>query len=137
MRKTFEILGLELAFSLEFAKILGLLEQFVLTVKGQNNVWQENAFLTCSWRTIIIQIGKKILWFRNMLEKSRIKYNFAVILSIFYLINVTKKFFFQFSCPKQWSWIGIVEQIFCHLQKPNKMFWGQRQSANFLPFAKN
>ena len=26
------------------------LEQFVRTVKGQNNVWQQNAFLTCSWR---------------------------------------------------------------------------------------
>ena len=26
------------------------LEQFIQTVKGQNNFWQQNAFLTCSWR---------------------------------------------------------------------------------------
>ena len=34
----------------EFAKILKSLEQFLRTVKSQNNVWQQNAFLTCSWR---------------------------------------------------------------------------------------
>ena len=34
----------------EFAKILRSLEQFVGTVKGQNNFWQQNAFLTCHWR---------------------------------------------------------------------------------------
>ena len=34
----------------EFAKILRSLEQFVRTVKGQNNFWQQNDFLTCSWR---------------------------------------------------------------------------------------
>ena len=34
----------------EFAKILRSLEQFIQTVKGQNNVWYQNAFLTCSWR---------------------------------------------------------------------------------------
>ena len=34
----------------EFAKILRSLEQFVQTVKGQNNFWQQNAFLTCSWK---------------------------------------------------------------------------------------
>ena len=34
----------------EFAKILRSLEQFILTVKGKNNFWQQNAFLTCSWR---------------------------------------------------------------------------------------
>ena len=46
-------------------------------MKGQNNFWQQNAFLTCSWRflrsnkirTIRIQIGKKLLGFRNMQEK--------------------------------------------------------------------
>ena len=27
-------------------------EQFIQTVKGQNNFWQQNAFLTCSWRFI-------------------------------------------------------------------------------------
>ena len=30
----------------EFAKILRSLEQFIQTVKGQNNFWQQNAFLT-------------------------------------------------------------------------------------------
>ena len=34
----------------EFAKFLRSLEQFIHTVKGQNNLWQQNAFLTCSWR---------------------------------------------------------------------------------------
>ena len=33
-----------------FAKILRSLEWFVFTVKGQNNFWWRNAFLTCSWR---------------------------------------------------------------------------------------
>ena len=32
----------------EFAKFLRSLEQFIQTVKGQNN-----AFLTCSWRFVI------------------------------------------------------------------------------------
>ena len=31
----------------EFSKFLRSLEQFIQTVKGQNN---QNAFLTCSWR---------------------------------------------------------------------------------------
>ena len=34
----------------EFAKILRSVEQFIQTVKGQNNFWQQSAFLTCSWR---------------------------------------------------------------------------------------
>ena len=34
----------------EFAKDLRSLEQFVRTVKGQDNFWSQNAFLTCSWR---------------------------------------------------------------------------------------
>ena len=33
----------------EFAKCLRSLEQFIQTVKGQNNFWWQNAFLTCSW----------------------------------------------------------------------------------------
>ena len=37
--------------SQEFAKFLRSLEQFIQTVKGQN--WQQNAFLTCSWRFFI------------------------------------------------------------------------------------
>ena len=37
----------------EFAKILRSLEQFIQTVKGQNNFWLQNAFLTCSWRFVI------------------------------------------------------------------------------------
>ena len=37
----------------EFAKILRSLEQFALTVNGQNNFWQQNPFLTCSWRFLI------------------------------------------------------------------------------------
>ena len=38
------------AESRDFAKFLRSLEQFIQTVKGQNNFWQHNAFLTCSWR---------------------------------------------------------------------------------------
>ena len=33
-----------------FAKFLRSLEQYIQTVKGQNNFWKQNAFLTCSWR---------------------------------------------------------------------------------------
>ena len=32
----------------EFAKILRSLEKVIQTVKGQNNFWKQNAFLTCS-----------------------------------------------------------------------------------------
>ena len=50
----------------EFANVLRSLEQFIHTVKCQNNFWQQNAFLTCSWRFLIsdkleqirIHIGK-------------------------------------------------------------------------------
>ena len=37
----------------EFAIFLRSLEQFIQTVKGQNNFWLQNAFLTCSWRFLI------------------------------------------------------------------------------------
>ena len=37
----------------EFAKFLRSLEQFIRTVTGQNNFWQQNAFLTFSWKFII------------------------------------------------------------------------------------
>ena len=54
-----------LKFGREFAKILRSLEQFIQTVKGQNNLLF--GFLTCTWRFLIsnnleqleIQIGKK------------------------------------------------------------------------------
>ena len=38
------------AESREFSKFFRSLEQFIQTVKGQNNFWLQNAFLTCSWR---------------------------------------------------------------------------------------
>ena len=34
----------------EFANFSRSLEQFIQTVKGQNNFWKQNVFLTCSWR---------------------------------------------------------------------------------------
>ena len=37
----------------EFAKCLRSLEQFIQTVKGQNNFQGQNTFLTCSWRFLI------------------------------------------------------------------------------------
>ena len=36
----------------EFAKNLRSLEQFIQTVKGQNNFWYQNSVLTCSWRVL-------------------------------------------------------------------------------------
>ena len=44
----------------EFAKCLRSLEQFIQTVKGQNNFWQQNAFLTCSWRFLICNKLEKL-----------------------------------------------------------------------------
>ena len=47
-------------------------------MKGQNNFWQQDAFLTCSWRFFrsnkLEQLEfklKKLLGFRNMQEKVR------------------------------------------------------------------
>ena len=37
----------------EFEKNLRSLEQFIQTVKGQNNIWLQNPFLTCSWRFLM------------------------------------------------------------------------------------
>ena len=37
----------------EVAKCLRSLEQCIQTVKGQNNFWKQNAFLTCFWRFLI------------------------------------------------------------------------------------
>mgnify|MGYP001320089440 CR=1 FL=1 len=62
----------------EFAKFLRLVEQFIQTVKGQNNFSNRGFFNLFSEvsemqvyliRTVRIQIGKKILGFRNMQEK--------------------------------------------------------------------
>ena len=47
----------------EFAKVLRSLDQFIQTVKGQKNFWQQDAFLICSG-------------FRNMQEKLE-KYSFT------------------------------------------------------------
>ena len=48
----------------ELSNILGLLAQFIQTVKGQTNFWQQNASLTCFWRFFIInkleQLGFKL-----------------------------------------------------------------------------
>ena len=37
----------------EFAKFLRSLEEFIQTMKGQNNFCKQNTFLTCSWRFLI------------------------------------------------------------------------------------
>ena len=37
----------------ELANFLRSLEQFIQTVKGQNNFWYQKAFLTCFWRFLI------------------------------------------------------------------------------------
>ena len=50
-------------------KLLRSLEQFIQTVKGQNNFWQQNAFLTCSWRFLI---SNKLEQLEFKLEKKNI-----------------------------------------------------------------
>ena len=57
----------------ELTKILRSLQQFIQTMKGQNNFCQQNAFLTCSWWFFISdrleQLEfklEKLLGFRNM-----------------------------------------------------------------------
>ena len=55
------------AESREFAKILRSLEQFIQTVKGQNNFWQQNAFSTSSWRFLI---SNKLEQLEFILEKN-------------------------------------------------------------------
>ena len=59
--------------------MLRSLEQFVQTVKGQNNFWYQNAFRTGSWMFLrhneLEQLElklKKILGFRKMQEKLEI-----------------------------------------------------------------
>ena len=37
----------------KFANLLKSLEQFTQTMKGQNNFWYQNTFLTCYWRFLI------------------------------------------------------------------------------------
>ena len=37
----------------EFSKFLRSLEQFIQTMKGQNNFWYTECFLTCSWSFFI------------------------------------------------------------------------------------
>ena len=57
----------------EFTKLLRSLEQFIQTVKVQNNFWYHNAFLTLSWRFLISNELEfkleKILGFRKIQEK--------------------------------------------------------------------
>ena len=65
------------AESREFAKFLKSPEQYIQTVKGQNNFWEQSGvFLTSSWRFLrsnkLEQLDsncKKLLGFRNMQEK--------------------------------------------------------------------
>ena len=51
----------------EFAKVLRSLAQFVQTVKGQNNFWYQNAFLTCSCGFLI---SNKLEQLKLKLEKN-------------------------------------------------------------------
>ena len=55
------------AEGLKFSKNLRPLEQFIQTVKGQNNFWKQNAFLTCSWRFLI---SNELEQFEFKLEKN-------------------------------------------------------------------
>ena len=60
----------------EFPKILRSLEQFIQAEKGQKKIWQQSAFLTCSWRFLMSHKlenyssnWKNLLGFRNIQEK--------------------------------------------------------------------
>ena len=48
----------------KLANFLRSLEQFIQTVKGQNNFWLHDTFFTCSWRFLISnkleQLGFKL-----------------------------------------------------------------------------
>ena len=44
----------------KLSKFLRSLAQFIQTVKGQNNFWSQNAFLTCSLRFLIINKLKQL-----------------------------------------------------------------------------
>ena len=50
VRKEFSSDQKNLDWSLEFAKILRLIQQFVQTVKGLKIFLKKNTFLTCYWR---------------------------------------------------------------------------------------
>ena len=50
----------------ELAKNLISLEQFIQTMKCQNNFWLQNSFLTCSWRFLMYDTLKQ---FQLKLEK--------------------------------------------------------------------
>ena len=79
----------------EFSNFLRPLEQFIQTVKGQNNFLEQNAFLTYCWsflrtiRTIRIQIGKKF-------ETSK---------------HPTYRYFQQGKCPPYTLYISIVSTV--------------------------
>ena len=61
----------------EFAIILRSVEQFIRTVKGQTNVWEQNAFSICSWRflksnkleQVEFKLEKNYWLFSDMQEK--------------------------------------------------------------------
>ena len=57
------------AESQDFAKMLRSLEQFIQTVKGQNNFGLQNALLTCYWRFLTSNKLEQLLGFRNIQEK--------------------------------------------------------------------
>ena len=53
----------------EFAKILRSIEQFIQTVKGQNNFWKQNVFLTYSWRFLIAnELEQLLLLFKKVVS---------------------------------------------------------------------
>ena len=88
----------------EFAKFLRSLEQFIQTVKGQNNFWQQNAFSTYSWSFLMSDEFKqlelkleKILGFRNMREK--LEKTFLLLLLFFHqrALHFLFPFFLQLS----------------------------------------
>ena len=93
------------AFSLKFAKILRSLEQFVQTVKCQDNFWQQNAFLTCSWSFLR---SKKVEKFKFKLEK---------IIGIQKSAGKVRKYFFLYqkklskSFPLFWKRFIMYQQV--------------------------
>ena len=82
----------------EFANFLRSLERFIQTVKGKNNFWQKNAFLTCSSGGVSYLKNysnynlnwKKLLGFRNMQENLE---------NIIILCVMTKVMTTDYKCP--------------------------------------
>ena len=92
-----------------FSNFLRSLEQFVQTMKGQNNIWWQNAFLTCFWRFLI----------SNKLEQ--LEFKLEKIIGILKLAGKFRKFLFSSllgygvmpgaPCSKAWPDYAVIGEV--------------------------